>query len=55
MTEGAKFLPSGEAMTVSLGIATFPDDGQDGATLIAAADGALYQAKADGRNRVAAA
>ena len=55
VTEGAKFLPSGEAMTVSLGIATFPDDGQDGATLIAAADRALYQAKADGRNRVAAA
>jgi diguanylate cyclase (GGDEF)-like protein len=55
VTEGAKFLPSGEAMTVSLGIATFPEDGDDAATLIAAADRALYQAKADGRNRVAAA
>lgn len=55
LTEGAKFLPSGEAMTVSLGIATFPNDGQDGATHIAAADRALYQAKAGGRNRVAAA
>ena len=55
VTEGAKLLPSGEAMTVSLGIATFPDDGQDSATLIAAADRALYQAKAGGRNRVAAA
>jgi diguanylate cyclase (GGDEF)-like protein len=53
--EGAKFLPSGEPVTVSLGIATYPDDGQDSATLIAAADRALYQAKADGRNRVAAA
>ena len=42
-------------MTVSLGIATFPDDGEDAATLIAAADRARYQAKADGRNRVAAA
>jgi diguanylate cyclase (GGDEF)-like protein len=53
--EGAKFLPSGEPVTVSLGIATYPDDGQDSATLIAAADRALYRAKADGRNRVAAA
>ena len=38
-----------------MGIATFPDDGQDAATLIVTADRALYQAKADGRNRVAAA
>jgi diguanylate cyclase (GGDEF)-like protein len=55
VTEGAKFLPSGEAMTVSLGVATFPDDGRDSASLIAAADRALYQAKAGGRNRVNAA
>lgn len=55
VTEGAKFLQNGEAMTVSLGVATFPDDGQDSATLIAAADRALYQAKTGGRNRVAAA
>jgi len=53
--EGAKFLANGEVMTVSLGIATFPADGQDAATLIAAADRALYQAKSSGRNRVVAA
>jgi diguanylate cyclase (GGDEF)-like protein len=55
VTEGARFLPTGEAVTISLGVATFPGDGEDGATLIAAADRALYQAKAAGRNRVNAA
>ncbi len=55
VTEGARFLPTGEAVTISLGVATFPGDGQDPGTLIAAADRALYQAKAGGRNRVAAA
>jgi diguanylate cyclase (GGDEF)-like protein len=39
-------------MTVSLGLSVFPDDGIQPATLIAAADAALYAAKQRGRNRV---
>jgi diguanylate cyclase (GGDEF)-like protein len=40
--------------TVSLsgGVATFPDDGRTGTDLIAAADAALYRGKQAGRNRV---
>jgi diguanylate cyclase (GGDEF)-like protein len=39
-------------ITVSLGIATVPDDGTDTTSLMAAADAALYRAKAGGKNRV---
>jgi diguanylate cyclase (GGDEF)-like protein len=39
-------------LTLSIGVASLPDDGRDPGTLMAAADQALYQAKADGRNRV---
>jgi diguanylate cyclase (GGDEF)-like protein len=38
--------------TVSIGVATFPDDGQAGRALVDAADAALYAAKARGRDRV---
>jgi len=55
VTEGAKLLASGGPVTVSLGVATFPADGIDATALVAAADRALYQAKAGGRNRVEAA
>jgi diguanylate cyclase (GGDEF)-like protein len=39
-------------ITLSLGVAIFPDHAPDPAALIKAADVALYQAKRDGRNRV---
>jgi diguanylate cyclase (GGDEF)-like protein len=41
-------------VTISAGVATFPEDGTDGATLINNADRALYEAKENGRNRVIA-
>jgi diguanylate cyclase (GGDEF)-like protein len=39
-------------LTVSIGIATAPDDGSELVTLLRAADEALYRAKLGGRNRV---
>jgi len=40
------------SVTESIGVAAFPDDGRDRATLIERADLALYHAKHSGRNRV---
>lgn len=49
-------LTSGQAidLTVSIGVAAFPEDAGDEEGLIAAADQALYAAKQAGRNRVCA-
>jgi diguanylate cyclase (GGDEF)-like protein len=43
------------AITVSIGVASYPTHGRTVTDLIAAADSALYRAKADGRNRVVTA
>jgi diguanylate cyclase (GGDEF)-like protein len=40
------------AITLSIGVATFPDEASAAPELVAAADRALYRAKQDGRNRV---
>lgn len=42
-------------VTVSIGVAGFPEDGTEAATLLACADQLLYQAKNSGKNRVVAA
>jgi diguanylate cyclase (GGDEF)-like protein len=39
-------------ITASLGVAVYPEDGETGETVLAAADAALYRAKRAGRNRV---
>jgi len=39
-------------ITVSVGVAAFPDHGKNSAALLHAADAALYRAKAEGRDRV---
>lgn len=42
-------------ITVSIGISCFPENGDNAGALISAADAALYQAKAQGRDRISLA
>lgn len=42
-------------LTASVGIACFPNDGDDVTSLVKTADEALYQAKAEGKNQVVTA
>ena len=49
---GSVGIPS---MTISVGVAAFPDHGATSDQILAAADKALYRAKAAGRNRVVVA
>ena len=44
-----------EAVTLSLGVAVFPEDGANGIAILKAADDALYRAKREGRGRVVVA
>jgi diguanylate cyclase (GGDEF)-like protein len=46
---------NGAAVTVSIGVASFPEHGETPDAIIASADSALYDAKRNGRNRVVVA
>jgi two-component system cell cycle response regulator len=48
---GAK-LPEKHHITISIGVASFPEDSRDPIELVEMADAALYRAKQTGRNRV---
>ena len=52
--EGEETQPGG-TLSVSIGVATFPVDGDSEDALLSAADKALYLAKHKGRNRACAA
>jgi diguanylate cyclase (GGDEF)-like protein len=45
----------GDRLTVSIGVATYPEDGTMPRALVDTADAALYNAKAEGRDRVTVA
>src|SRR5947208_3292622 len=49
---GSSEEPRIHRITISIGVASFPDDARDPIQLVEMADSALYQAKRSGRNRV---
>ena len=49
--ERQEVLPGG-SLTISIGVACYPDDARAADEIVEKADQALYQAKRDGRNRV---
>jgi diguanylate cyclase (GGDEF)-like protein len=51
---GSSELERKHRITISIGVAAFPDDARDPIELIELADSALYRAKRGGRNRVCA-
>ncbi|HEY5540769.1 MAG TPA: diguanylate cyclase, partial [Coriobacteriia bacterium] len=53
--QSAYWLECGERTTVSLGAAEFPTNGATAEEVMAAADTAVYAAKAAGRNRLVVA
>lgn len=50
--EGAEMSQEGKKLTVSIGVATLPDDAAITEALLEVADSSLYKAKESGRNRV---
>ena len=55
LTAGKKFKLANDRetnVTISLGVATYPEDAKDASSLIDAADKRLYEAKNNGRNQV---
>jgi diguanylate cyclase (GGDEF)-like protein len=50
--EMAVTLPDGSAFTVSMGIASAPEDGTAFSEFVRKADGAMYRAKQTGRNKI---
>jgi diguanylate cyclase (GGDEF)-like protein len=55
VTAGTRFFADGASLTVSVGVASYPGDAETSAELVSRADGAMYEAKRGGRNRVEAA
>ncbi|MEI6181001.1 MAG: GGDEF domain-containing protein [Chloroflexales bacterium] len=52
LRNGVKELPLPVAITISIGVAIFPEDGTTSETILKSADTALYQAKRAGRDHV---